>query len=188
MRPSPASAKLHETADRPLGPLLAERSREPFPRRDSLRALALAPQRELHQTLGGVRKMPTARQVLEHAFRETAKANGRLFVDMLTDEVEWSIIGPTEWSEVFRRKSSVITNLLHPLAEQFEGPNTMEATRFIAEGNLVAVEGRNFSVTRRGRPIPTVLLDIRNVGREGVRITEYCDTALVDRVLVRPRK
>jgi hypothetical protein len=34
------------TADRPFGPRLAERSREPLPRRDSLRALALAPQRE----------------------------------------------------------------------------------------------------------------------------------------------
>jgi uncharacterized protein len=64
--------------------------------------------------------MVTGREVLEHAFRETAKGNGRPFVDMLADDVEWSIIGSTEWSETFRGKSSVIADLLRPLAEQFD--------------------------------------------------------------------
>jgi ketosteroid isomerase-like protein len=108
--------------------------------------------------------MVTGREVLEHAFRETAKGNGHPFVDMLADDVEWSIIGSTEWSETFRGKSSVIADLLRPLAEQFDGPNTVEATRFIAEGNLVAVEGRNLSVTKRGRSIPT---DIAGYSRCG---------------------
>ena len=67
--------------------------------------------------------MATGREVLEHAFRETAKGNGRPFVDMLADDVEWSIIGSTEWSETFRGKSSVIADLLRPLAEQIDGPN-----------------------------------------------------------------
>ena len=133
--------------------------------------------------------MATGREVLEHAFRETAKGNGRPFVDMLADDVEWSIIGATEWSETFRGKSSVIVDLLRPLAEQFDGPNTVEATRFIAEGNLVAVEGRNLSVTRRGPAYPNRYCWIFEM-RDGkaVRITEYCDTALVESVLVRPRK
>ena len=102
---------------------------------------------------------------------------------------EWSIIGSTEWSETFRGKSSVIGELLRPLAEQFDGPNTIEATRFIAEGNLVAVEGRNLSVTRRGAAYPNRYCWIFEM-RDGkaVRITEYCDTALVERALVRRRK
>jgi uncharacterized protein len=117
--------------------------------------------------------MATGREVLEHAFRETAKGNGRPFVDMLADDVEWSIIGSTEWSETFRGKSSVIG----------------EATRFIAEGNLVAVEGRNLSVTRRGPAYPNRYCWIFEM-RDGmaVRITEYCDTALVERTLVRAGK
>ena len=133
--------------------------------------------------------MATGRDVLEHAFRETAKGNGRPFVDMLADDVEWSIIGSTEWSETFRGKSSVIADLLRPLAEQFDGPNTVEATRFIAQGNLVAVEGRNLSVTRRGAAYPNRYCWIFEM-RDGkaARITEYCDTALVESVLVRPRK
>jgi uncharacterized protein len=133
--------------------------------------------------------MPTGREVLEHAFRETAEGNGRPFVDMLADDVEWSIIGSTEWSQTFRGKTTVINELLRPLAEQFDGPNTVEATRFIAEGNLIAIEGRNLSVTKRGQAYPNRycwIVEMR--GEKAVRITEYCDTALVDRVLVRPRK
>jgi uncharacterized protein len=75
------------------------------------------------------------------------------------------------------------------LAEQFDGPNTVEATRFIAEGNLVAVEGRNLSVTRRGPAYPNRYCGIFEMrDAKAVRITEYCDTALVDSVLVHPRK
>ena len=133
--------------------------------------------------------MATGREVLEHAFRETAKGNGRPFVDMLADDVEWSIIGSTEWSGTLSGKSSVVGDLLRPLAEQFDGPNTVEATRFIADGNLVAVEGRNLSATRRRPAYPNRYCWIFEM-RDGkaVRITEYCDTALVERALVRPRK
>jgi uncharacterized protein len=133
--------------------------------------------------------MATGREVLEHAFRETAKGNGRPFVEMLADDVEWSIMGSTEWSGTYRGKTSVIADLLRPLAEQFDSPNAVEATRFIAEGNLVAVEGRNLSVTRRGPAYSNRYCWIFEM-RDGkaVRITEYCDTALIDSVLVRPRK
>jgi uncharacterized protein len=62
--------------------------------------------------------MASGKEVLEHAFRETAKGNGRPFVDMLADDVEWSIIGSTEWSETFRGKSSVIADLLGPFAQR----------------------------------------------------------------------
>src|SRR5271163_2353652 len=86
-------------------------------------------------------------------------------------------------------KRSVIADLLGPFAEQFDGPNTVEATRFIAEGDLVAVEGRNLSVTRRGPAYPNRYCWIFQMrAGKAVRVTEYCDTALVDSVLVRPRK
>jgi hypothetical protein len=131
----------------------------------------------------------TGREVLEHAFRETAKGNGRPFVDMLAEDIEWSIIGSTTWSGTYRGKGSVITNLLRPLAEQLDGSNIVEATRFIVEGNLVAVEGRNLSVMRCGQAYPNRYCWIFEM-RDGkaVRITEYCDTALVDSVLVRRSK
>ena len=100
--------------------------------------------------------MAAGSEVLEHAFREPAKGNRRSLVDMAADIVEWSIIGSTEWSETFRGKRSLILDLLRPLAEQIDGPNTVEATCFIAE----------LSVTRRGPTCLPLLLDIRDAARE----------------------
>jgi len=133
--------------------------------------------------------MATAKEVLEHAFRETANGNGRPFVEMLADDVEWSIIGSTKWSGTFHGKSSVVADLLRPLAEQFDGPNRVEATRFLADGNVIAVEGRNLSTTKRGPAYPNRYCWIFEMrGEKAVRITEYCDTALIDRVLVYPAR
>ena len=63
------------------------------------------------------------------------------------EPVEWEIIGSTDWSRTFHGKPSVVTDLLRPLGDQFDGP--VEATRFIADGDIVAVEGRNLSTTKR---------------------------------------
>jgi hypothetical protein len=86
-------------AERRFGPPHAERRRGPLPRRDSLRALVPAPQREHHRTLVGEEEMATGREVLEHAFRETAKGNGRPFVDMLADDVESRLMPKSQRDE-----------------------------------------------------------------------------------------
>ena len=133
--------------------------------------------------------MTNAKGVLEHAFAETAKGNGRPFIDMLADDVEWEIIGSTDWSRTFHGKPNVVADLLRPLGDQFDGPNTVEATRFIADGDFVAVEGRNLSTTRRGDAYPNRYCWIFEMrGDCAVRVIEYCDTALIDRVLVWPTK
>jgi ketosteroid isomerase-like protein len=133
--------------------------------------------------------MADAKNVLEHVFAETARGNGRPFIDMLADDVKWEIIGSTDWSRTYRGKPSVIADLLRPLGDQFEGPNKVEATRFIADGDVVAVEGRNLSTTKRGEGYPNRYCWIFEMrGDRAVRVIEYCDTALIDRVLVWPRK
>ena len=61
---------------------------------------------------------PSARYIgrLEHAFAETAKGNGRPFIDMLADDVEWEIIGSTDWSRTFHGKPSVTPTYFARLA------------------------------------------------------------------------
>ena len=131
--------------------------------------------------------MTGGKAILEHAFAETAKGNGRPFIDMLADDIEWSIIGATDWSRTFQGKRSVIGDLLRPLGDQFEGSNRVEATRFIAEGDVIAVEGRNLSTTKRGDAYPNRYCWVFEMrGDQVARVIEYCDTALVDRVLVWP--
>ena len=84
--------------------------------------------------------------LLQHAFEETAKRNGRPFVEALADDVRWTIIGTTAWSGIDEGKRAVVAELLAPLAEQFTGANIISGERFVAEGDLVVVEGRNHRV------------------------------------------
>jgi uncharacterized protein len=117
-----------------------------------------------------------------------AKGNGRPFVDMLADDVEGSIIGSTEWSGTFPGRSSVVTDLLRPLAEQTTARTPWRRHALSRKGTLVAGGGLKSQrdEARPGLSQPILLIfEMRDA--KAVRITEYCDTALVDRVLVRPR-
>lgn len=127
--------------------------------------------------------------ILQAAFAETAKGNGRPFLDMMDEQVRWTIIGASDWSRTFVGKQSVVDDLLRPLGQQFDGPNIVTAERFIAEGDVVVVEGRNHSRTRSGRLYPNRYCWVFTL-RAGkvVDIVEYCDTQLISDVLSYPGK
>ena len=92
--------------------------------------------------------------LLRRVFEATATGDGRPFVDALADDVRWTIIGTTAWSRTYEGKPTVLAELLGPLAQQLTGANVVAAERFIAEGDLVVVEGRNHSVTKAGPRYP----------------------------------
>jgi uncharacterized protein len=124
---------------------------------------------------------------LQGVFAETAKGNGRPFLDALADDVRWTIIGQTAWSRTYEGKRAVLQELLRPLAEQLGGRNLVSAERFVADGDVVVVEGRNHSITRSGRDYPNRYCWVL-VMREGkiAQITEYTDTQLITEVLAPP--
>ncbi|NUW44426.1 nuclear transport factor 2 family protein [Nonomuraea rhodomycinica] len=124
---------------------------------------------------------------LRGVFAETAKGNGRPFVDALADDVRWTIIGHTAWSRTYEGKRAVLEELLRPLSEQLGGRNVVSAGRFVADGDVVVVEGRNHSVTASGRDYPNRYCWVF-VMRDGeiAEITEYTDTQLIAEVLAPP--
>jgi ketosteroid isomerase-like protein len=124
---------------------------------------------------------------LQGVFAETAKGNGRPLLDALADDVRWTIIGQTPWSRTYEGKRAVLDDLLRPLAEQLGGRNVVSAERFVADHDVVVVEGRNHSVTRSGRDYPNRYCWVF-VMRDGkiAEITEYTDTQLISEVLSPP--
>lgn len=127
------------------------------------------------------------KQLLQHVFAETAKGNGRPFVDLLSDDVAWTIIGTTPWSRTYRGKGSVLAELLGPLNAQLANRNTISAQRFIAEDDLVVVEARGHNVTISGKPYRNSYCWVfRFAGDCVVEITEYADTALIESALEAP--
>jgi uncharacterized protein len=125
--------------------------------------------------------------LVQGIFAETAKGNGRPFVDALADDVRWTIIGQTAWSRTYEGKRAVLGELLGPLSDQLGGRNIVSAQRVLADGDVVVVEGRNHSVTNSGRDYPNRYCWVF-VMRDGkvAEITEYADTQLIAEVLAPP--
>ena len=90
------------------------------------------------------------KRLLQRIFDQTAEGNGRPFVEALAEDVRWRIIGTTGWSKTYEGKQSVLKDLLAPLNSQFTNANTIVAHRFVAEGDLVVVEGRGKNKTKNG--------------------------------------
>jgi ketosteroid isomerase-like protein len=127
------------------------------------------------------------KQLMEDVFAELAAGNGRPFVDLLADDVRWTIIGSTEWSGRWEGKSSVRAKLLDPLFDQFGTRYTSTALRLIAEDDYVVIECRGDVTTKAGVPYRNSYCYVCRLEYGRVReLTEYCDTELLTRALTPP--
>ncbi|WP_423595295.1 nuclear transport factor 2 family protein [Roseateles sp. MS654] len=128
------------------------------------------------------------KSVLAAVFAETAKGNGRPFIDALADDVQWTIIGTTPWSRTYVGKASVINDLLRPLGQELGGASIITASKFIAEGDLVVVQATGNNVTVRGQRYENTYCWIIRMYEGKMReLTEYADTQLIESVLRDPR-
>lgn len=120
------------------------------------------------------------KRTLQGIFAATANGDGRPFVNALADDVSWRIIGTTGWSRTYIGKQAVLEQLLAPLNAQLAGGNTIVATRFIAEDDMVVVEGVGRNKTKSGRQYENEYCwVIRMDGGKINEVTEYADTHLI---------
>jgi ketosteroid isomerase-like protein len=124
---------------------------------------------------------------LEHVFAETAKGNGRPFLDALAEDARWTIMGTTGWSKTYRGKAAILNELIAPLRRALAPPLKTHARRFVAEGDIVVVEGRGENLTRDGRPYENDYCWVFEF-RDGeiAALTEYADTELFRSALGEP--
>jgi uncharacterized protein len=125
--------------------------------------------------------------LIREVFDELAQGNGRPFVDLLADDVRWTIIGTTAWSGTWEGKRAVRTGLLDPLFGQFATPYRNRAIRLITEGDYVVIECRGDVITKADRPYRNTYCYVCRLGGGKVReLTEYCDTELLTKALTPP--
>jgi ketosteroid isomerase-like protein len=130
---------------------------------------------------------PENKELLRHAFTEVAKGNSRPFIELLADDVQWTIIGSTAWSRTYDGKQSVLEDLLRPLGRQLHGRNIIAAHRFIAEDDHVVVEGRGRNSTVAGVRYHNQYCWVFRLADGRVReLTEYADTQLIASALQAP--
>ncbi|MGY2010768.1 nuclear transport factor 2 family protein [Nocardia gipuzkoensis] len=126
------------------------------------------------------------KKLLADIFEQMSLGNTRALSDAMADDFRWVFPGDWSWSGTWEPKSAVLAGLLRPLMAQFtEYRSTAEL--ILAEDDRVVVRARAQAVTTRGETYDQIYCFLFRVADGKLReVVEYCDTALVERVLTRP--
>ena len=127
------------------------------------------------------------KKLMQHIFSALAKGNPQPFVESMADEFSWTITGTTKWSRKYEGKRAVVGELLAALRSMLAPPIVLDACRYIADEDYVAVEARGRNTTRNGVPYNnTYCFVFRLAGGKLQELTEYLDTELVTTALSNP--
>jgi ketosteroid isomerase-like protein len=124
------------------------------------------------------------KKLVQQVFADSANRSGTTFADNLAEDASWVVTGQYSWSHEFRGREAIQNGLMGHFRSFFaERPRTV-AFNFIADGDYVAVEARGDNVTKTGlRYDNQYCLLFRIENGKIKQIKEYCDSALVERVL-----
>jgi hypothetical protein len=116
-----------------------------------------------------------------------AKGDGAPFADAMAEDFTWRMMGTTPWSGTYVGKVDVRGRMLKALFEQFASPHRSIPRRIHADGDFVIVECQGDVTTTKGKPYNnTYCFVIRMRDGQMVELTEYFDSALVERALEPP--
>ena len=125
-----------------------------------------------------------SKQLLERVYREVSKGNPQPLLDSLADDVQWTIIGSTELSGVYRGKHEVTSGLLARLRARLASPVTFTIDRLIAEGEYVVMQARGQATAVTGLAYDNTYCIVARIVDGQIReMTDYVDTELITRVL-----
>src|SRR5262245_43765388 len=79
-----------------------------------------------------------------------AQIDGALYVESLADDVRYTLIGSTRFSVVAHGRDEILSRILGPLVESLDGGIEIAADTVFGEGDLVAMQARGRSRTKRG--------------------------------------
>jgi uncharacterized protein len=127
------------------------------------------------------------RSLIERIMEARSRRDPAPFIAAMADDFVWRITGRIAWSGEYVGKADVCERLLKPLYTQFVAPSSITATRILADGDYVVVQCHGDATTVSGeRYANTYCMVIRMQDGQLRELTEYMDTALVDRVLQPP--
>ena len=132
-------------------------------------------------------RMANNKELLTEAFASFARGDGMAFVNLLDENIVWTVTGTTAWSGPLHGKAAVLSQLLGPLTAQLANAPTFVATRIIVDGDDVAVEFHGKNTTRSGKDYSNIYCAVlRMANGKIIEVTEYMDTALVNTALEPP--
>jgi len=127
------------------------------------------------------------RHLLTAIFASLAEGDARPLTDAMSENFRWRFAGEWTWVRDWgHTKQEVRQNLLQPLMAQFTAYRS-RAEEIIADGDRVVVRATAEATTTGGEAYPQAYCYVFRVEKGRLtEVIEYCDTALVERVLTQP--
>ena len=124
------------------------------------------------------------KQLVQQVYADSADRSGTTFADHLADDASWIVTGQYSWSHEFRGREAIQNGLMGHFRSLFAVRPRTVAFNFIAEDDYVVVEARGDNVTKAGLRYDNQYCMVWRVENGRIKqIKEYCDSALVERVL-----
>ncbi len=127
------------------------------------------------------------KQLLTTIFDALATGDRRAFAEAMADDLCWRFAGEWSWVRDWgATKQEIRDNLLRPPMAQYRDYRAT-AEEILADGDRVVVRARANATTVRGDAYPQAYCYVfRVIEGRIAEVIEYCDTALVERVLELP--
>ncbi|SDI10009.1 MULTISPECIES: nuclear transport factor 2 family protein [Bradyrhizobium] len=124
------------------------------------------------------------KKLVQQVYTDSANRSGTTFADHLAEDAVWVVTGQYSWSHEFKGREAIQNGLLGQLRSLLAARPRTVAFNFIAEGDYVVVEARGDNVTRAGLRYDNQYCIVWRIEDGRIKeIKEYCDSALVERVL-----
>ena len=124
------------------------------------------------------------KKLVQQIYADSASRSGTTFLDNLADDARWVVTGQYSWSHSFNGKDAILNGVQGHFRSLIEGRPRTVAFNFIAEGDYVVVETKGDNLTKIGvRYDNDYCMIWRIEGGRIKEIKEYCNSALVERVL-----
>lgn len=117
---------------------------------------------------------------ITNAFKRLGEGNGEPLLELLDEQVQWTIIGNTRFSGTFNGKADLVARLIEPLGGLLDGHLHITVENIFAEGDFVAVQGHGQSRTLAGGTYNNTYAWVyRWRGDKIIALTEYLDTEVL---------
>ena len=124
------------------------------------------------------------KKLVQQVYTDSASRSGTTFADSLADDAIWVVTGQYSWSHEFKGRDAIQNGLMGHFRSFFAVRPRTVAFNFIAEGDHVVVEARGDNVTKSGQRYDNQYCMVWRIENGKIKqIKEYCDSALVERVL-----
>ena len=124
------------------------------------------------------------KELIVHAYAELSTGNSRPLLELLADDVAWTVKGQTKWSGTYRGKQAVLRDLLGALGQRLEGRYRATAERVLADGDFVVAQAKAQATTKLGAAYDQEYCFVYRFEDGRIKeVTEYIDTELVTSAL-----